>query len=134
MEQRGMLILIWKESFRNSMSRWSAASQAGLILVHRYALSDNNKHVPVLVQGSVCEAPPRTEGRKTANATAIAAVVPHSEAAAIFPSPTVTLGCTRCSPSPLLSEETDALSSLGVQPHKAHDIRTAKHPPATLLR
>lgn len=68
MEQRGMQILIWKEPFRNSVSRWSAASQAGLMLVHRYALSDNNKHTPVLVQGSVCEAPPSTEGSKTANA------------------------------------------------------------------
>lgn len=51
MEQRGMLSLIWKESFRNAGSRWSAASQALLMLVHRYALSDNSKHMPVLVQG-----------------------------------------------------------------------------------
>lgn len=126
MEQRGMLSLIWKESFRNSGSRWSAASQARLMLVHRYALSDNSKHTPVLVQGWACKAPPSTEGSETAkSAMATAAVVPHCEAAATFPSPTVTLGCSRGSPSPLLSKEADALSSLWVQPHEAHGIRTA---------
>lgn len=112
MEQRGMLSLIWKECFRNSESRWSAASQARLMLVYRYALSDNSKHMPVLIQGWVCVAPPSTGGSKTTNsATGTAAVEPHCETAATFPSPTVTVGYTRGSPSPLLSEETDTLSS-----------------------
>lgn len=128
-EQRGMLSLIWKESFRNSGSRWSAASQARLMLVHRFALSDNNKHMPVLVQGWVCEAPPSTEGIKTANtATATAAVAPHCEAATISPSPTVTGGCTRGSPSPLLSEDTD-VNLVGTTTQGSCD----KHPRATLL-
>lgn len=78
MEQRGMLSLIWKESFRNSGSRWSAASQARLMLVRRYALSDDNKRL-FWFRGGCVNQLPAMRGSKTAN-TARAALVHCREA------------------------------------------------------
>lgn len=72
-KQRGMLSLIWKESFRNSGSRWSAVAQAKLMFVLSCALSDYSKHL-CLFRGNSVNQLPSTRESKAAN-TATEAII-----------------------------------------------------------
>lgn len=134
-EQRGMLSLIGKESFRNSGSRWSAASQAGLMLVRRYALSDDNEHTPVLVSGQLCKPAPSYRRKQDRNYCHSC----HGSSPWSRPPSSLAPSCLWAAPgAPLpccsLKRPMPLLSSLRIQPHKAHGIKTANHPPATPLR
>lgn len=133
-EQRQMLSLIWKESFRNSGSRWSAASQASLMLVRKYALSDNNKHMAVLVEGWLCIPAPRDRRKQGSNYLHDC----HGSWQWSWLPPRLAPLCLWTAPGslhPHYSSKTSVfrLSFFWRKPHKAHGVKTANHPSATPL-
>lgn len=133
-EQRQMLSLIWKESFRNSGSRWSAASQSRLMLVCKYAFSDNNKQMPVLVEGWLCKPAPRYRRKQVSNYHHNG----HGSWQWSWSPPSLAPPCLWTAPGflhPRYSSKTSMflLSVLWRKPHKAHGIETANHPSAIPL-